>query len=79
MARNAVTAYDSKGAFIRLNATVTHDARAPRNPYAMGYGKRIPTNMRANGYRVYAICFSNAATLYIEVRGVSFLFNEVEN
>lgn len=41
----------------------------PKNPYASGYGSRIPTQymVKYNNrwHRVYCICYSNSGTLYI--------------
>lgn len=46
----------------------------PRNPYAMGYGKKIPTSVMVyhlgRWRRVYCTCYSNAGSLWINVRGV---------
>lgn len=47
---------------------------APRNPSVSGYGNRIPTDLLltlATGRerRVYAICYSNVASHYINVKG----------
>jgi hypothetical protein len=43
---------------------------APHNPYATGYGKRIPTQYMVRTIdqkwrRVYCICYSNSGTLYV--------------
>jgi hypothetical protein len=43
------------------------------SPTPTGYGARIPTSWKApyNGklYRVYATCFSNAGSLWIQSKG----------
>lgn len=52
--------------------TVEVEARqteAPRNPYATGYGARIPSRWQVKWAgrwrRVYVACFSNSGTAYI--------------
>lgn len=46
---------------------------APRNPYVMGYGSKIPTShmvrVANRWHRVYVIQFSNSGTAYILRRG----------
>lgn len=55
-----------------LDASLIQDQRdtaLPTNPYATGYGNRIPTSrmikVAGRWHRVYAIMYSNAASLYI--------------
>lgn len=67
----------------RLVHGVAVDAVAPRNPYASGYGSKIPTAYRLqvrNGTRrVYAMCYGNASSLYVIVEGKDqFLGPDVE-
>ncbi len=61
------------------------DATAPPNPYAYGYGSKIPTRYwvrlttdPATGpwRRVYAMCYGNAASLYILSRGGEVFLSE---
>lgn len=45
--------------------------KAPRNPYASGYGEKIPTQYKTKGLkgqwlRVYVRCFSNAGTAWVK-------------
>lgn len=51
----------------------------PVNPYAMGYGPKIPTQYKVlyQGYwrRVYSACYSNSGTLYIIIRGTDTTVN----
>jgi hypothetical protein len=54
----------------------------PRNPYAGGFGSRIPTRYKARVFdqrwrRVYIAQWSNAGTTYIEYRGQKFVVNLV--
>lgn len=61
------------GELVRLPICATamqRDATYPRNPYATGYGNRIPTQWRVKTIdnkwrRVYAVCYSNVSTLYV--------------
>lgn len=52
---------------------VRADATYPRNPYAQGYGPKIPTPYWIHylGYwrRVYVMCWSNSGTAYVLVKG----------
>lgn len=53
---------------------VLRDDNAPRNPYASGYGKKIPTAYRVRVFdnkfhRVYCACYSNSGTMYIMHNG----------
>lgn len=56
------------------------EAVAPRNPYATGYGKAIPTRHKVRVFgnrfvRVYAACYSNTASLYIKHKGKCYLLD----
>ena len=48
---------------------VASDATSRRNPYASGYGRKIPTAHRVRygtrWHRVYVMCWSNSGTAYI--------------
>lgn len=52
---------------------VRADATAPRNPYANGYGAKIPTSgwvrYGTRWHRVYVMCWSNQGTAYILTGG----------
>lgn len=52
---------------------VATDSTCRPNPYASGYGPKIPTPYRIRypqrWYRVYVMCWSNAGTAYIVSRG----------
>lgn len=52
----------------------------PRNPYATGYGMRIPTNIKVRIFdnkwrRVYVVCYSNIGTSYIMYKGERVIVN----
>ena len=61
------------GKLVRLpiaSPAIRRDDNPPRNRSASGYGNRIPTQWLVRTIdnrwrRVYAICYSNAATLYV--------------
>lgn len=72
------------GEFVRLDATRLECVQvwpAPRNPYATGYGLKIPTSWRVkyNGAwrRVYCACFSNIGSCYVLVKGERFLIDNI--
>lgn len=52
---------------------VSMDSQVPQNPYASGYGARIPTPYRvrygSRWHRVYVMCWSNMGTSYIRSGG----------
>lgn len=62
-----------KGGLVRLPIAapaIRRDGNPPRNRSVSGYGNRIPTEYRVKTIdnrwrRVYAICYSNASTLYV--------------
>jgi len=62
-----------KGELVRLpiaSPAIRRDGDTPRNRSVSGYGNRIPTQYRVRTIdnrwrRVYAICYSNVATLYV--------------
>ena len=49
----------------------------PRNRNVCGYGSKIPTQYELRidrrWHRVYAICYSNASTYYVLVKGLCLL------
>lgn len=57
------------------------DAETPRNPYANGYGSRIPTRymlkLGKRWHRVYVVQWSNAGSAYVLERGAR-LFLSIE-
>lgn len=52
---------------------IVYDLRAPHARSASGYGDRIPTPYRVRYIgrwrRVYAICYGNASSVYVNVAG----------
>jgi hypothetical protein len=60
--------------------------RAPRNRNASGYGRNIPTDYmvkldrgpRSQWQRVYAICYSNAASHYIRANAAGERFLDAD-
>lgn len=61
------------GQFLRIKpaADDVRQTPTPRNPYALGYGERIPTshmvkNNRGRWQRVYVRQFSNAGTAWVK-------------
>lgn len=75
------TAHENPDVLVRFRVTANElkrDNEAPRNPYRTGYGKRIPTAYRVRLWdskwrRVYAACYSNVATTYIEYGGKRYI------
>lgn len=54
--------------------SMVRDLNPPRNPRADGYGNKIPTHYRImlednRWRRVYAICYGNSASFYVNSRG----------
>lgn len=60
------------------------DYRTPPNPYASGYGSRIPTRYwvmlptESRWRKVYAMCYGNSASLYVKVKGTDTFISETE-
>jgi len=58
---------------IQLNAGNFKQTDMPRNPYASGYGAKIPTSylvkVGRRWRRVYCACFSNSGTAWINIKG----------
>lgn len=66
---------------LKYLAVVTKDAgTTPHNPYATGYGAKIPSGKMAlvNGkwQRVYVACYSNAGSAWVQVKGERVLIEE---
>lgn len=61
--------------YLKGNYTVINTGHCPKNPYKTGYGSKIPTRylLRFLGKkytrRIYAICYSNCASYYVNVKG----------
>lgn len=62
----------NKGQLVRLEIPASSVIRgeAPRNPYATGYGKAVPTSYRVRTVdgrwrRVYCAIYSNVGTCYV--------------
>ena len=53
---------------------VAIDSTCRPNPYASGYGAKIPTRYRVLYHgkwrRAYATCYSNASSLWVYIQGV---------
>ena len=60
--------------------TVYRTEHYPRNRRQDGYGDKIPTEYMVHfgqrRYRVYAICWSNCASLYITIRGERYFLHD---
>lgn len=73
-------AENSDGSLKYLQVVTKPAADAPRNPYASGYGMKIPSATLAfvNGkwQRVYVACFSNAGSAWVQVKGERVLIQE---
>jgi hypothetical protein len=62
------------------------DATARPNPYAYGYGSMIPTRYWVRltddrpgvSRRVYAMCYGNAASLYVIRQGVEVFLSDTD-
>ena len=54
----------------------------PRNRNASGYGDKIPTEYMVRfckrTYRVYAICWSNCASLYVTIKGIRYFLHDYD-
>ena len=65
-----------------IPVTEYKETDTPPNPYAMGYGKKIPTRfmlkLRGRWHRVYCACFSNNGTLWVKHRGQEFIVDYYE-
>ena len=65
-----------------ISFTAVDTGSAPRNYSRTGYGRKLPTQymVRANNrhYRVYAICYSNAASCYILVKGEMYFLSDYD-
>lgn len=65
--------------------TAAKETQAPPNRNAMGYGNAIPTRFmvkldrgpRSQWQRVYAICYSNAASHYVKAGAAGKRFLDV--
>ena len=65
--------------------TLYADRRARPNPYADGYGSKIPTRYwvsvaegASRRRRVWAMSYGNAASLYVIVKGEVLFLNDTE-
>lgn len=74
-------------AYLSDHHTFEQRIASPPTPYgrsATGYGSRIPTDFqvrvdyRGPWRRVYAICWSNAASLWVSVKGQRFYFRDCD-
>lgn len=73
-------AQNADGSLKYLSVVTKPASDAPRNPYATGYGVKIPSATLAlvNGkwQRVYVACFSNAGSPWVQVKGERVLIQE---
>jgi hypothetical protein len=62
--------------------TITQTDTCPRNRRQDGYGDKIPTPYKVQfgkrNYRVYAICWSNAASHYILIQGERYFLHDYD-
>lgn len=65
-----------------LNAIAEkRDGKERRNPYAAGYGVKIPTDLwvlldgETRYRKVYVACYSNSGTPYVIIKGKRFVIN----
>ena len=69
---------DIKGDTFQLVRTET----APRNTRRDGYGEKIPCpymiRFGTRLYRVYAICWSNCASHYIQIKGLRYFLRDAD-
>lgn len=74
-------------AYLSDHHTFEHVVCAPPSAYnrsATGYGNRIPTYYKVRvdnagpWRRVYAICWSNAASFWVSVKGQRFYFRDCD-
>ena len=67
---------DIKGDTYSIFRTETY----PRNRNVSGYGSKIPTEHMVKfgkrTYRVYAICWSNAASFYVVIGGQRYFIHD---
>ena len=62
--------------------TIKRTETTPRHNSRTGYGRKIPTqyividNYSKRARRVYAICYSNAASLYVLISGIMYFLHD---
>ena len=75
-------AKNADGTLKRLSVVTKPAADTPRNPYASGYGAKIPSGTLAligsKWQRVYVAQFSNAGSAWVQVKGERVLIDERE-
>lgn len=75
-------AKNAGGSLKRLSVVTKPAADTPRNPYASGYGAKIPSGTLAligsKWQRVYVAQFSNAGSAWVQVKGERVLIDERE-
>lgn len=63
-----------------LVTAVSCHGQPPANPYATGYGRKIPTRYSVRygqrWHRVYAMCYGNTSTLYLHSRGEELVLDD---
>jgi len=67
---------------IKGDTFTVYKAGYPRNASHTGYGDKIPTEYKViygnRHYRVYAICWSNAASFYIRIKGERYFIHDYD-
>ena len=62
--------------------SVYRTATSPINRSVSGYGSKLPTHYMVKfgkrNYRVYAICYSNAASFYILIGGQRYFMHDYD-
>lgn len=75
-------AKNADGTLKRISAVTRPASDTPRNPYATGYGIKIPSGTLAliagKWQRVYVACFSNSGSAWVQVKGERVLLDERE-
>lgn len=73
-------AKNADGSLKRLSVVTKLSKDTPRNPYASGYGVRIPSGTLAlvnnKWQRVYVACYSNSGSAWVQVKGERVLIDE---
>ena len=71
------------GPYLTVKADgVAIEKEARPNPYASGYGPKIPTRYKVlcqgRWRRVYAACYGNSSSVYVVINGVDTIVDIVE-
>lgn len=75
-------AKNADGSLKYLSVVTKPAGDTPRNPYATGYGAKIPSGTLAlvsgKWQRVYVACYSNSGSPWVQVKGERVLIDERE-